>query len=97
VSYTVRYGEDVPERVPVKATRFGLVGAFTVLFVCAAAIGMAIPGRVSQLREALFPWTQAAVQEAFGEFRTDLQQGQSFREAFGEFCVEIIDNGPKGD
>lgn len=96
MSYTVRYGEDVPERVPVKATRFGLVGAVVIFLVCAAALGFAIPEQIDTLRETLFPWTQEAVRESFGDFREDLRQGRSFREAFGEFCVEIVENGQNG-
>lgn len=97
MSYTVRYGEDVPPDVPVRVSGIGAAGAALVLSVCIFSVVFGLSGLTEPVRNMLFPWRQEAVREAFSELRYELRQGSSFREAFGEFYVEIIADGMEPD
>lgn len=91
MSYSIHYGPAGTADHLKKKSRLGMVGAAVVILVCAAAFGCALPSQVQQLRQVLFPWAEPAVQEAFEEFREDVRQGESFKEAAAAFCLEILD------
>ena len=91
MSYSIRYGPEVPESVPVRATAFGWAGVLVVLLVFAAALGFALPDQMSKLRQALLPWEQPTVQAAFVEFRQDLKEGEEFPDAMRNFCRQLLE------
>ena len=91
MSYSIRYGPEVPESVPVRATAFGWVGILAVLLVCAAALGFALPEQMYKLRQALLPWEQPAVQAAIVEFHQDLKEGEAFPDAMRDFCRQLLE------
>ncbi len=92
MGYLIRYGEAVPKSVPVKAVRYGVLFAVLALLVCSAAAGCLIQGN---LREALFPWNQESVQNAFAEFREELREGEPFGDSFEDFCRDVIADAQK--
>lgn len=92
MGYIVRYGDPVPQTVPVKAVRYGALFTVLALLACSAAAGHLIQGK---LREALFPWTQESVQTAFAEFREELREGEPFGRSFEDFCREVIADAQK--
>ena len=91
MSYSIRYGPEIPESVPVHATAFGWIGVLIVFLVCAAALAYAAPEQMAHLREAMFPWEQPVVQEAFVEFRYDMDAGAEFQDALRDFCRQLLE------
>ena len=49
------------------------------------------PEETKRLHQALFPWSQETVQEAFAGFREGIKAGEPFSDAITAFCVEILD------
>lgn len=92
MSYSIHYGPDVPQSVPIKRSYFGLVGALLVVVICATAVGWAMPQQAEKFAQALFPWTRSEVNAAFAELREDVREGQPISEAVTTFCREIIDD-----
>lgn len=92
VSYRIQYGEDVPDSFAAKPGRYGTVAAVLVIIGIMAVGGFLLN---QQVREAVFPWTREFVQTAFAEFSAEMRKGECFRDAFGGFCREILDEANK--
>ena len=92
VSYVIRYGEEIPDSVSVRPGKYGAVVAVLLIMGCMAAGGFLLN---QQVREAVLPWTRETVQMAFAEFSAEMREGECFRDAFGGFCREILDEANK--
>lgn len=92
MGYVIRYGDGRPDPCPARKGRSGTVAALLLILGCLAAGRMFLP---EQVREAVFPWTRETVQTAFAEFAAEMREGESFRDAFGGFCREILDEANK--
>ena len=90
MSYTIRYSEEIKVKEKRNGKAFAALGVVTVFVVCLLAFGLAMPKQLQKFREAFFPWTKPAVQEALGEFRENMCEGVSFKEAAEAFCLDLI-------
>ncbi len=93
MAYTINYdqGSRPKYNIPVK---FKLNLKFIATVLCIAAILLVwiiTPVRVAVL-EFLLPGDGAITRQAAGNMLEDLKQGQPFKEAFTDFCIEIIKN-----
>lgn len=87
MSYIIRYGEPVPDSVPVRALRRGKALMLSAFLLCASMLSFSIR---EEWKLKLFPWTAEPVQNAFSELCEELQEGEPFRDAFTEFCRDIL-------
>ena len=92
MSYIIRYGEPVPDSVPVRALQRGSALILSAVLICAASLSFTI---CEEWKLKLFPWTAEPVQNAFAELCMELQEGEPFRDAFTEFCRDILNDAQK--
>lgn len=90
MSYTIRYSEEIKVKEKSKGKLFASLGVVTVFAVCLLAFGLAMPKQLQKFREAFFPWTKPVVQDALVEFRENMREGASFKEAAEAFCLDLI-------
>ena len=88
MSYRIRYGEDAPDLFGARPRRNRAATA-VLLIMGAMALGSFLLKQ--NVVEAVFPWTRETVQTAFAAFSAEMREGESFRDAFGGFCREILD------
>lgn len=93
MSYTINYETVAPKAV--KGTfEPKLKKASIKLIVITAIIGLVwliTPVRVAVL-DFLLPGKGDITRKAAGEFIADVKQGEPIKEAFTEFCIEIVEN-----
>lgn len=93
MAYVIEYEGKISERFvhqtsrAVKPKRLFLL-AFTVILICVWVI---TPVRVAVL-DFVLPGDGAFTRRAAGNMFQQMKEGQSFREAFSDFCIEIFEN-----
>ena len=80
-----RYKKSTCDRLLAKKLLFAIAFVATVLLLMIPKVRMT-------LFEMLVPGNSAVTTHAAHELVTDLKDGQAFKEAFGDFCVEILEN-----
>ncbi len=91
MSYRVEYPGDSRKTGEKKGSSLSfqvMTGLFLLLFVLAVR-GLWPQGR-QVLEQWLLPDHMAPAQAAIGELVTDLAQGNSFSDSFGDFCQEVF-------
>lgn len=93
MAYIIEYEGQVCERFtpkekcPLKPKRLIVLSFLVVLFV----VWIITPVRVAVL-DLILPGDGAVTRQAAGDMFQQLKDGQPFREAFSEFCIEIFEN-----
>ena len=91
MGYTINYGQATKHKTTIK--RFDkrrskyIVYALLAAGVCIAAVCV---GKMDWCRELLIPGDSKVTSAAFSGFISDVQSGSSVREAFSDFCREIV-------
>lgn len=89
MSYSINYAPKDSVRYKKKA-KHRLPALALALLLAAFAVKRIWPEETQKLRQALFPLTQSAVQEAFADLAHNMQEGESFQNAVTTFCLEIL-------
>ena len=86
MGYKIRYGGEIHLSQTGKVKKSATFKIF-VCFLCVLMI--AVWGR-RRIADWLIPGDNAVTKEAFSEFNSALDEGESFGDAFEVFCREII-------
>ena len=91
MSYSIDYSQDMPRRMPLneKQDHFPMMISVGILIVIIAAF-LLWPGMGQSLKEALTPGDFGITTGAFETMVNSLSQGESVRDAFAEFCRDVI-------
>ena len=95
MSYRICYHPG-PVKKPAKdPDRLQIPVVALMIMISALIMTWVLPVQTAKLRETLFPWTQAQMQEAIGCFREEIASGESFKDSVTAFCKEILDEASK--
>ena len=93
MAYTIQYEGQIENRF--KQNSHDRLLAKKLLFAIAVVslvLLLMIPAVRIALLDLLVPGDRAVTTHAVQELVTDLKDGQAFREAFEDFCIEILEN-----
>jgi len=93
MAYIIEYEGQVCERFAPKEERAFqpkrlIILSFLIILIIVWAV---TPVRVAVL-DFILPGDGAVTRQAAGEMFRQMKEGQPFREAFSDFCIEIFEN-----
>jgi len=90
MGYMIRYGTDGQDHLKQRKKALTVAGIVIAIALCYFLFAWNCPEYAQRLSEALFPWLQPEVQQAFGEFREDIREGVPFVDAVEDFCANLL-------
>ena len=89
MSYTIQYGpKSQKNKHPQRNPFWGWSVALVILIATIAS--MLFPQAADTMKNAIFPWSQPDVKEAFNDFSSSVKNGEDFQSALVELYVNFL-------
>lgn len=91
MSYSIQYG---PKEPPLQRKRQHVRVSWLMAAVLIPTLILAVGTRYTNAKgatEAILPWEQEYVREAFSDFTDSVRSGGSFKEAVTTLCTQILE------